>query len=92
MVHHDFSSPILARYIRIQPKSWNEHISLRMELFGCYKGNILLHTDWLLIIVDKCDGNPFFLNLVNSVYDLVVTTRSSHVNKLNQVFRSMAEQ
>ncbi|CAB4026958.1 Hypothetical predicted protein [Paramuricea clavata] len=37
MVHHDFSSPILARYIRIQPKTWNGHISLRMDLFGCYK-------------------------------------------------------
>ncbi|CAB4003226.1 Hypothetical predicted protein, partial [Paramuricea clavata] len=37
MVHHDFSSPIFARYIRIQPKTWNGHISLRMELFGCYK-------------------------------------------------------
>ncbi|CAH3103665.1 unnamed protein product, partial [Porites lobata] len=27
-----------ARYIRVNPKTWNSHISMRMELLGCPSG------------------------------------------------------
>jgi hypothetical protein len=30
--------PITARYIRLLPKTWEGHISLRLELYGCPKG------------------------------------------------------
>lgn len=30
--------PIIARYIRINPKAWNGHIAMRVELFGCREG------------------------------------------------------
>ncbi|KAK7817877.1 hypothetical protein U0070_005520 [Myodes glareolus] len=30
-----FNPPIISRFIRIIPKSWNQSIALRLELFGC---------------------------------------------------------
>ncbi|CAB4036621.1 Hypothetical predicted protein [Paramuricea clavata] len=35
VVHNPISPAIVARYIRLAPKSWNEHISLRIEFYGC---------------------------------------------------------
>ncbi|CAH8431817.1 unnamed protein product [Schistosoma intercalatum] len=32
---NNFSYPIVARYIRLNPQRWNNLISMRMELFGC---------------------------------------------------------
>ena len=37
-VLHVFIPPILARYIRVHPRKWQEHISMRMELLGCLPG------------------------------------------------------
>lgn len=33
--------PIIARYIRIHPKTWSGHICMRVELFGCRKGTLV---------------------------------------------------
>lgn len=30
-----FNPPIISRFIRIIPKTWNQSIALRLELFGC---------------------------------------------------------
>ncbi|XP_078344006.1 uncharacterized protein LOC144629649 [Oculina patagonica] len=35
IVSHDLNPPIRARYIRFQPVTWNSHISMRVELYGC---------------------------------------------------------
>ncbi|XP_074078065.1 coagulation factor V [Macrotis lagotis] len=35
MVKNFFNPPIFSRFIRIIPKSWNQSITLRLELFGC---------------------------------------------------------
>ena len=35
MVKHPLNPPIKARYVRLVPTEWNNHISLRMELYGC---------------------------------------------------------
>ncbi|XP_025023004.1 coagulation factor V [Python bivittatus] len=34
-VKHFFKPPIFSQYIRVIPKTWNEYIALRIELFGC---------------------------------------------------------
>ncbi|KAI4536968.1 hypothetical protein MG293_013171 [Ovis ammon polii] len=34
-VKNFFSPPIISRFIRIIPKTWNQSIALRLELFGC---------------------------------------------------------
>ena len=33
-----FSTPIEARYIRINPVSWTNEISLKVEIYGCSEG------------------------------------------------------
>ena len=30
----------MARYIRFQPTDWHARISMRVELYGCYAGNV----------------------------------------------------
>ena len=32
---HAFRPALYARYVRIQPRGWRSHISMRMELYGC---------------------------------------------------------
>jgi hypothetical protein len=34
-VNHKLEPPIEARFIRLLPQTWNEHVSLRWELYGC---------------------------------------------------------
>ena len=38
VVSHELRPPIRARYIRFRPLTWNNHISMRVELFGCSRG------------------------------------------------------
>ncbi|XP_022796957.1 lactadherin-like [Stylophora pistillata] len=35
IVYHKLNPPIQARFIKLRPKRWYGHISLRMELYGC---------------------------------------------------------
>ena len=35
IIEHFLSPPIRGKFIRICPRSWHDHISLRMELYGC---------------------------------------------------------
>lgn len=37
-VKHALRPPIIASYIRIHPQSWHKHISMRLELYGCFEG------------------------------------------------------
>lgn len=34
-ITHVLKQPITARYVQIRPKSWNRHISMRAEFYGC---------------------------------------------------------
>ena len=36
VVYNIFSPPITARYIRILPVEWHNHISMRVEIYGCH--------------------------------------------------------
>ncbi|XP_031562046.1 lactadherin-like [Actinia tenebrosa] len=33
--HNNLKSPIVARYVRINPRSWEKGICMRVELYGC---------------------------------------------------------
>ena len=35
VVFNKLSQPITARYIRLLPIEWHEHISMRIEIYGC---------------------------------------------------------
>ena len=38
---HFFSPPLVARYVRFLPQSWNNAICMRIELYGCFMGKNL---------------------------------------------------
>ena len=40
MVVNTLDEPIIARYIRIHPVTWYGYISMRIELYGCFSGEI----------------------------------------------------
>lgn len=37
---HVIDPPIVARYIRLRPKTWYGHISMRLEVYGCIHGKM----------------------------------------------------
>ena len=39
VVHHDLNPPIKARYVMFRPVTWNGHLAMRVELYGCTKGD-----------------------------------------------------
>ena len=41
IVYNELNGSIVARYIRFQPTAWHNHISMRVELYGC-KGTFLV--------------------------------------------------
>ena len=38
VVRNALDKPVITRYIRIHPKTWNSHISMRAEFYGCREG------------------------------------------------------
>ena len=44
-----FSSPVRARFVRLLPTEWNNHISMRFEVLGC-DGNFFLLLLLLLLL------------------------------------------
>ena len=45
--------PIIARYVRIHPKAWVGHISLRVELYGCREGRFAAILYLLLVLAHQ---------------------------------------
>ena len=35
VVYNEFDWPIAARFVRLNPQSWNMHIAVRWEIYGC---------------------------------------------------------
>lgn len=42
VVGHVLEPPVTARYIRLMVMSWYSHISMRLEFYGCTKGNRII--------------------------------------------------
>ena len=43
VVYHSLPTAITTRYIRVHPKTWHSHISMRVEFHGCYIGKDLCY-------------------------------------------------
>lgn len=41
-VKHVFSKPFEARYVRLEPLTWEQKIALKMDLLGCAEGIFLI--------------------------------------------------
>ena len=35
VVTNEFDWPIAARFVRLNPQTWNNHIAMRWEIYGC---------------------------------------------------------
>jgi len=44
VVKNRIHPPIIARFIRVLPRTWHSWNALRMELYGCLLGNVLIRT------------------------------------------------
>lgn len=53
VVSHWLVQPVKARYFRLQPKTWNEQIALRVELYGNTAPGEIQET----LLSEKTDGN-----------------------------------
>ncbi|XP_022799083.1 lactadherin-like [Stylophora pistillata] len=42
VVSHVLNPPITARYIRLHPVTWHNHISIRVDFYGCFPAHILV--------------------------------------------------
>ena len=38
IVSHELKNPIITKFLRINPITWNSYISLRAEFYGCREG------------------------------------------------------
>lgn len=41
VVAYRFVPPFKAQFVRIHPKSWRSHISMRVEFYGCLAGMLV---------------------------------------------------
>jgi len=71
VVRNELKIPLRTRWLRIVPRSWNNHIGLRVELYGCWvhKRNGL-HSQAVLrrALTWTCGGWRRFTNLKNREY------------------------
>ena len=35
IVKHNLASPFVARWVRFHPTDWHNHVSMRVEIYGC---------------------------------------------------------
>ena len=48
-VQHSLYSSIQARYLRFHPKTWQGHICMRAEVYGCQEGNLHRRISWISV-------------------------------------------
>lgn len=70
VVKHNLSPHIEARFLRLNPKTWKGHISMRMELYGCLKGELGLFMKLVPIYYRKLSHEPINRDKQRSFSDL----------------------
>ena len=48
-VQHSLYSSIQARYLRFHPRTWQSHICMRAEVYGCQEGNLFRTISWISV-------------------------------------------
>lgn len=67
---HVIDPPIIARYIRVRPKSWYGHISMRLEVYGCTHGKLHATT---LSVHSYSKNNKLVTILLHAAYQTLNT-------------------
>ena len=76
-VQHSLHSSIQARYLRFHPKTWQSHICMRAEVYGCQEGNLYRRISWISV------ASSFIIRggLSSHLYPLANKQRKKHRNK-----------
>lgn len=59
VVENMLDKPIVTRYLRIHPESWQSHISMRTEFLGCKKGTKHRYCDDIQVMRPTPQTNGF---------------------------------
>ena len=81
VVENMLDKPIVTRYLRIHPESWQSHISMRTEFLGCKKGiYLVLNTDTDIPVMRPPLKTNRFIFLIKNLRWLIFM----HLTKLVQ--------
>ena len=65
VVENMLDKPIVTRYLRIHPESWQSHISMRTEFLGCKKGiYLVLNTNTDIPVMRPTPQTNRFISLM----------------------------
>lgn len=57
IVSQSLSPDNYTHYIRIHPLSWNESIAMRVEVYGCYEGMLVISCIELFLMYEITSGH-----------------------------------
>ena len=73
---NEFSTPIIAQYLRINPTRWKDRISLRLEVYGCDYVSEAINFDGRTMVTMNLLHRP-----ISSFEDMIrFRFRSNHAN------------
>ena len=81
---HDLKVPFIARFVRFRPQTYNNHISMRVELYGC-EGKFYDNTDIFYIHSSKSVIGQYFLLLTG--YQVLLWNKPITSRPYNSVLR-----
>ena len=58
MVTSELEEPKMARFLRVKPIEWHGAIALRMEIYGCMRGELFILTYYLCSLYSGLAGIP----------------------------------
>ena len=62
-----FRTPIRARFVKLYPRTWHGHISMRLELYSCSKGKI--NVGGKIVTKNLSESFPLILILFKSKHE-----------------------
>ena len=70
--------PIIAQYVRVKPKTWHRHISMRVEFYGCTEGKISKWTyAWQLHFSQQSELSRFSCSCPCLIWNISLQTATS---------------
>ena len=71
------SPPVISQYLRINPRTWNTHISMAVEFYGCHLVD-KRNGEWILVCnAFTKEGNTFgkylWMNFFNGIFFVYIT-------------------
>lgn len=70
IVYNSLTNPTVTQFVRLNPKTWNENIALRVEFYGCDAGMITSYHCSLMFKYSTRNGFVlhFFSHYIHYIY------------------------